>query len=75
MITYLFQVKSEDGRAYQLSSSGKVVTYTGPGGAAHVSGRLTQETCPNMPQKPAFMCANRLNTCWSVGQVISFSCQ
>jgi len=66
--TSFVMVKSEDGRAYQLSSSGKVVTYTGPGGAAHVSGRLTQETCPNMAQKPAFMCANRLNTCWSVGQ-------
>jgi len=64
--TSFVMVKSEDGRAYQLSSSGKVVTYTGPGGAAPV--RTTQETCPNMPHKPAFMCANRLNTCWSVGK-------
>lgn len=62
-------MKSEDGRAYQLSSSGQVVTFTGPGGEAQASGGA-QETCPNMPHKPAFMCANRLNTCWSVGQVI-----
>ena len=36
-----------------------------------MSVRTTQETCPNMPHKPAFMCANRLNTCWSVGKVFS----
>jgi len=65
--TSFVMVKSEDGRAYQLSSSGKVVTFTGPGGEAQASGRA-QETCPHMPHKPAFMCANRLNTCWSVGQ-------
>jgi len=66
--TSFVMVKSFDGRAYQLSSSGKVVTYTGPGGEARVPVTITQETCPNMPPKPAFMCTNRLNTCWSVGQ-------
>jgi len=65
--TSFVMVKSEDGRAYQLSSSGRVVTFTGPGGEAQASGGA-EETCPDMAHKPAFMCANRLNTCWSVGQ-------
>ena len=64
-IILLFQVKSDDGRAYQLATTGQSFSYTSPGSSQHdVFKRQPQlSPCPQMSVKPTSMCVNATNTC------------
>merc|ERR1711923_348318 len=68
--TSFVRVKSDDGRAYQLATTGQSFSYTNPGSSQHdVFKRQPQlSPCPQMSVKPTSMCVNATNTCSVSGQ-------
>jgi len=68
--TSFVRVKSDDGRAYQLATTGQSFSYTSPGSSQHdVFKRQPQlSPCPQMSVKPTSMCVNATNTCSVSGQ-------